>query len=201
MNNQTENSNQPNGNNKDQQIQWLVIVVSLLAILLLFFLYCWIYNFNFQQGILELLNDVIPGAVGGILSYLVISFLFLRKGISINLEDQLTNLQEGIKQDISNMPGPNLQALNEKVQQRNHDDLKLHTFCGLQDKLSTDPILQDFSMKGRNINAIQYLWVEIGNKLELSLNRQNHSLNIVFDNKSEGGSNLAIRLSSDTKSG
>ena len=195
MNNQTENSNQPNGNNKDQQIQWLVIVVSLLAILLLFFLYCWVYNFSFKQGILELLNDVIPGAVGGILSYLLIYFIFLRKGIPVNLDQQLASLQQDIKEDISNMPGPTLKYLNEKVKQKDDSDIKLYTFCGLQDKLSTDPILQDFSMKGRNINAIQYLWVDAGNKLEPSINHQNNSLHIEFDNKSPGGSNLAIRPS------
>ncbi len=80
---------------------------------------------------------------------------------------------------------------------------RFYTFYGLDEDISDEPTLQDFSGKGNQCSPIQFLWVAPGNKLYPNiLKDQNNDsyLHIEFDNqdretnKNQEGSNIAIRL-------
>jgi len=184
----------------NSQIIWLLVLVCFLTIVSLTALYSWIYKLAPQDAIFELIRNIIPGFIGALIAYLVVYFLFIQKGISLNLDQQLEAMR-GIQENLSiTSSSIIIRGITTKMQDLNEpfkSDLKLYTFWGLQDETESD-ILQDFNMRGTNVNAIQFLWADAsaGNIINAKIN-ENQFLNISFDNKSSAGSNVAIRLASD----
>jgi len=184
----------------NSQIIWLLVLVCFLTIVSLTALYSWIYKLAPQDAIFELIRNIIPGFIGALIAYLVVYFLFIQKGISLNLDQQLEAMR-GIQENLSiTSSSIIIRGITTKMQDLNEpfkSDLKLYTFWGLQDETESD-ILQDFNMRGTNVNAIQFLWADAsaGNIINAKIN-ENQFLNISFDNKSSAGSNVAIRLAGD----
>ena len=168
--------------------------------------------------ILLLLQNVLAGATGALISFVVVYLLFISKGISIFqrniiIEEDFkyllnTNTLDEIKRIISNITqveqqplpvakGKIMQQLLKDIRSKGDDDLKLYTFAGLEDKPIQSNNFQNFVIDSAsgNVNAIYFLWADVGNEIKAKIEDEqgNKFLRVLFDNKSEGGSNIAIR--------
>jgi hypothetical protein len=197
---ESSNKNKPQNNNS--QIIPLLILICLLTLIVLVFLYSSLYTLTLTDAIYELIRNIIPGFIGALVAYLVVYFLFVKRGISVNLDQQLETIK-GIREDldISSNNSSIMRGLIAKMKVLKHpfrSDLKLYTFLGLQNE-SDSNILQDFIMEGTNLNAVQFLWADAtaGNHIYANVDTRDHFLQISFNNYSSAGSNIAIRLKSE----
>jgi len=192
-------NNSPRNNNP--QIVWLLILVCLLTVLLLVALYSWMYKLPLKDAIFELIRNIIPGFIGALIAYLGVYLLFIQKGISVDLDQQLQTIK-GIQEDLNITSSSNIiRGLIAKMKQLKppfKSDLKLYTFWGLQDESDSD-VLQDFNMRGTNVNAVQFLWSDASseNTITAKVNAEGQFLHVAFENISSAGSNVAIRLAGD----
>ena len=199
---ETPNKSQENYDELQQEKEkWLIYVLCVVTIIGLFFISVWIDDSHQAKTVfLDYLHRIIPSVVLAIVSYLVIEFLFTRKGISskLNFSRQLFDIKQQLQTTnrISSVRfSPIINTLIDQIKQKKHDDLKLYTFYGLDKDISDKQVLQDFSMETqKHQSSIQFLWVAPDNKLCPSINQQENSLRISFQNQCEEGSNIAIRL-------
>lgn len=197
---ETPNKLQENYDELQQGTQkWLIYIICVITITCLFFISISIDDSHQAKTVfLDYLQRMIPSVILAIFSYLVVDFVFTRKGISskLNFSRQLFDIKQQLETTnrISSVKfSPIINTLIDKIKQKEHDDLKLHTFYGLGEDISNNEVLQDFSMKTQSC-PIQFLWVAPDNKLCPTINQQENSLRISFENQCEGGSNIAIRL-------
>lgn len=202
-----------------QKSEWFTIAVALLLFVFLIWLYSKLPS---TQELLK--NIIIGGLIFTLFLYLAlavsksIKFDFVQAvnrerellindiGKKVmNLEEKLRFDREQIKKEIiksleeaTGFQGEIIKGLMRRLKQRNETDLNLYTFYGLQG-LIEDSNLQDFNLKGGTINAVSFFWADTssGNKITASINKEERCLQVGFDNRSNGGSNLAIRLSGD----
>ena len=133
-----------NGKNHDpksqqDQIQWLLILLAVAGVIILAALYIWLSiefgssgSMTVQQALMKLFSDTIAGIVGALLSYLFIYFVFIKRGITIDINpQQIEKIKQNIKQDITANSGEMIQGLIDNMQKLGDSDLKLYTFYGL----------------------------------------------------------------------
>jgi hypothetical protein len=194
-------NDQPNNQNSQNQIRWLLILLAIAGLVILTALHIWssIHSvppgtMTVQQASMKLLGDATAGIVGSLISYLFIYFVFIKQGIN----QQLENIKQNIKQDINATSGKMIQGLIENMQRVGDSDVKLYTFCGLQSEVNQD-IFQDFNIAGGNNNAIYFFWADLStpspSRIDARIDKAGQFLRVSFDNHSIGGSNIAIRPS------
>jgi len=185
--------------NTQEQIQWLLVLLAAAGVIILAGVHVLLStkfglpSTTAQQALSGLLSDVVSGIVGALISYLFIYFLFIKKGIHLNIDPQQL---ENIKQDITSTSGEIIRGLINNMQHVGDKDLKLYTFLGLQGEVNQH-LFQDFNIGGENKNAVYFLWADIStlspSKIYAKIDRPGKFLHVSFDSHSIGGSNIAIR--------
>jgi hypothetical protein len=201
-----------NGNNHPEphqdQIRWLLILLAGAGAVILAGLHTWFSihsgapgSITSQQALLKLFSDAIAGIVGALISYLFIYFVFIKQGITIDINPkQLENIKKNIQQDVTATSGEMIRGLIQSMQRVGDSDLKLYTFCGLQNEVERDTF-QDFDIVGENRNAIHFFWADLStpspSEIHARIDRPGKFLHVSFDSHSIGGTNIAIRPSGD----
>jgi len=184
-----------NGKNDDpksqqDQIQWLLILLAVAGVIILAPLYIWFSissgSMTLQQALMKLFCDTIAGIVGALVSYLCIYFVFIKRSITIDINpQQIENIKQNIKQDITASSGKMIKGLIDNMQRVGDSDLKLYTFYGLQNEVSQN-IFQDFNIAGENKNAIYFFWADLStpssSKIDGKIDKPGKFLHVSFDN-------------------
>jgi hypothetical protein len=191
-----------------QKQQWFLILLSISGLIILSGVHIVLSiqsgspgSMTVLQAFMKLFGDAIAGIIGGLISYLFIYFIFIKKGINININpDQIESIKQNIKQDITSTSGEMIRGLIDNMQRIGDSDLKLYTFCGLQNEVSQDTF-QDFNISGENKNAIHFFWADLStpspSEIHAKIDKAGKFLHASFENHSIGGSNIAIRPSGD----
>lgn len=184
-----------NGSNRtnEKDNTTLLLWVAVLAIVLLIVIYSFIgyvrntRNDNFDTA--SLITDVLAGAIGSLISYIVLLIFLKSRGISLSGDQiavgKVSQIVRTVSLEQAIPKGKIIQLLIQKMQSLRVDDLKLYTFHGLRPNTRSSNTIQNFEINreqnGQNINAVHYLWADTykGSKINASI-------------KSEGGFFLRV---------
>lgn len=217
------NSNQPNQTNN----QWWQINLVLWILVLLIFLYFILPTSNnlireivvgglIFSSISFLLISVPKAAKNSLKRVMSQMANSLSDEIRIQFENSLQKVKEE-REEQSRMiiesvsGGKTVQELIKNTNSVGHDDLDFYRLVGLKGDRSNEkgdnsfifhnPVFQDFTMRGGNINAVSFFWADTSknppSKISARLDRQDNFLTVLFESHSTGGTNIAIRPSHD----
>jgi hypothetical protein len=193
---------------QQDQIRSLLILLAITGLIILAALHIWFSiqsgspgSMTVQQALMKLFSDALAGIVGALISYLFIYFVFIKQGITIDINpQQLEGIKQNLKQDITATSGEMIRGLIDNMKRVGDSDLKLYTFCGLQSEVSQDSF-QDFNIAGENKNAIHFFWADLStpspSEIRARIDKAGKFLHVSFNNHSIAGSNIAIRPSGD----